>query len=159
MKRTRYTAVLSLALMTTVFTLLPQAASADESGQCREEEGNLKHELGEWKEAYELLWPCMKLDSTKGITLYRLGDHVGYGGYGGYKSKRLRRLKQSGLYFLSALKGYRPGITRLLEALDAKYEYANHSESFEMAKCLRSTLEQPESRRGPLFRVCVKVKD
>ena len=125
MKRTRYTAVLSLALMTTVFTLLPQAASADESGQCREEEGNLKHELGEWKEAYELLWPCMKLDSTKGITLYRLGDHVGYGGYGRYKSKRLRRLKSADSISVST-KGVWPGITR---ELGVQSKYAKDEES------------------------------
>ena len=158
MKRTRYTAVLSLALMTTVFTLLPQAASADESGQCREEEGNLKHELGEWKEAYELLWPCMKLDSTKGITLYRLGDHVGLGRHGDIKSKRFRRLRQQGLYLLAALKGYGPGVRRIAEAMEAKFKYSGDLESKRTGECLRGSLLIAEAVRRPVVMNCLKIK-
>jgi len=126
---------------------------------CSEAEGNYQHELGNWTRAYQLLRGCELRDDVGGITLYRLADHIGLGGHGVFRSAALRRFKKTGLYFRSALFGYRPGVVRIAEELERREELVNDKTSGVIARCLRSTLDIQDERRASIVKGCMLKKE
>ena len=134
------------------------ACAAAEPAKCFEDEGHAKHDAGQWKEAYALLAPCEQMDGVKGITLYRLADHVGYGGLGEFPSERKRSFKQTGLYFRSALAGFKAEIWRVAEIMDDKHELFGSKDALRISECLKMTIDLEKSKRSHAAFECIKGK-
>jgi len=76
-----------------------------------------------------------------------------------FRSAALRRFKKTGLYFRSALFGYRPGVVRIAEELERREELVNDKTSGVIARCLRSTLDIQDERRASIVKGCMLKKE